>query len=143
MIDVLPGVKCTTSAMTAERIRMDVVSQNIANMNTLQGPDGRPYQRQQVVFETVLEQQRLGDSGPQLQSVRVSRIEKDKRSPRPVYNPTHPQADADGNVYVPDIRLHEEMVDLMTASRAFEANLAVMKNARSMALQSLAIGKRS
>jgi len=144
MIDLLPGVNSTASALTAERIRMDVVSQNIANMNTTRGLDGRPYQRQHVVFESVLQQQQTGDAtGAQPQSVNVARIEKDSRPPRLVYNPGHPDADSQGMVAMPDINMHEEMVDLITASRAFEANLAVMKNARGMALQTLAIGKRA
>ena len=141
MIDLLPGVNLTTAALNAERVRMEVVSQNIANINTTRGLDGKPYQRQHVVFETVL-RQAGGDLGAPSQEVMVSRIEKDQRPPQMVYEPGHPDADSDGMVAMPDINMHEEMVDLITASRAFEANLAVMKNARSLALQSLAIGKR-
>ena len=141
MIDLLPGVNLTTAALNAERVRMEVVSQNIANINTTRGLDGKPYQRQHVVFETVL-RQAGGDPGAPSQEVMVSRIEKDQRPPHLVYEPGHPDADSDGMVAMPDINMHEEMVDLITASRAFEANLAVMKNARSLALQSLAIGKR-
>jgi flagellar basal-body rod protein FlgC len=142
MIDILPGVNLTTAALNAERVRMEVVSQNIANINTTRGLDGKPYQRQQVVFETVL-RQAIGDPGAQPQEVIASRIEKDSRPPNLVYEPGHPDADSDGMVAMPDINMPEEMVDLITASRAFEANLAVMKNARSLALQSLAIGKRA
>jgi flagellar basal-body rod protein FlgC len=143
MINLLPGVDSTASALTAERIRMDVISQNIANINTIRGLDGRPYQRQQVVFETVLQQRLTGDLGAAPQGVKVARIERDHRPARLVYEPGHPDANSDGMVVVPDISLHEEMVDLIAASRAFEANLAVFKNARSMALQTLALGKRS
>jgi len=142
MIDLLPGINSTTSALNAERIRMDVVGQNIANLNTTHGPDGRPYQRQQVVFETMLRQASDG-SGAQPQSVMTTRIEKDHRAARLVYEPGHPDANSEGMVAVPDINMAEEMVDLIAASRSFEANLAVMKNARSMAIQTLSIGKRS
>jgi flagellar basal-body rod protein FlgC len=143
MIDLLPGVNSTAAALTAERMRMDVIGQNLANINTTRGLEGRPYQRQHVVFETVL-QQRLGaDALAPLQSVRVSRIEKDHRPPKLVHQPGHPDADAHGMVATPDINLHEEMVDLIAAARAFEANLAVLKNARALTLQTLAIGKRS
>jgi len=122
---------------------MDVVSQNIANINTTRGLDGRPYQRQQVVFETVL-QSRLGaDVGAPAQAVKVARIDRDLRPPKLVHEPGHPDANRDGMVAMPAISLHEEMVDLIAASRAFEANLAVLRNARSMAMQTLAIGKRS
>jgi flagellar basal-body rod protein FlgC len=143
MIDILPGVHSTASALQAERLRMEVVSQNIANINTTRGPDGKPYQRQQLVFESVLQGQLSGDLSVQPHLVKVSRIEPDHRPPKLVYNPGHPNANHDGLVAVPDINLHEEMVDLIAASRAFEANLAVLKNARSMAIQTLGIGKRS
>jgi flagellar basal-body rod protein FlgC len=142
MIEILPGITSTTSALNAERIRMDVVGQNIANMNTARGLDGRPYQRQQVVFETILNQH-IGDAtGSMPESVNIARVEKDHRPPKLVYAPGHPDANAEGMVAMPDINMAEEMVDLITASRSFEANLAVMKNARAMALQTLTIGKR-
>ncbi|MGD0060181.1 MAG: flagellar basal body rod protein FlgC [Verrucomicrobiia bacterium] len=142
MIDFLSGVKSTTAALTAERVRMDVISQNIANANTTQGADGKPYQRQQVVFETVLNQQMSDSSGAQPQPVRVARVEADKRPPLMVYSPGHPNADKNGMVAMPNINIHEEMADLITSSRSFEANLAVLKNAQAMAMQALSIGKR-
>lgn len=140
MINLLSGVQSTTSALNAERIRMEVISQNIANVNTTRGLDGKPYQRQQAVFETTLRniQDAYGESASM---VNVSRVEKDGRAPRLVHNPGHPDADAQGNVAMPDINIHEEMADLISSSRTFEANLAVIKNARQMALQSLTIGK--
>ncbi len=145
MINILPGVESSAAALNAERIRMEVISQNIANVNTTDGPDGKPYQRQQVVFETVLRQQQENPGGlaGSLQAVQVSRIEKDPSPPRMLYNPAHPDADAQGMVAMPNINVHAEMVDLISASRSFEANLAVVKNARAMALQALGIGKRS
>ncbi|MEY2410425.1 MAG: flagellar basal-body rod protein FlgC [Verrucomicrobiota bacterium] len=141
MINILPGVNLTTAALNAERVRMEVISQNIANVNTTRGLDGKPYQREHVVFETVL-RQAAGDSIGSPQQVIASRIEKDERAPNLVYEPGHPDANSDGMVAMPNINMQQEMVDLIAASRAFEANLAVMKNARSLALQSLAIGKR-
>ncbi len=140
MINLLSGIHSTSSALNAERIRMQVISQNIANANTTRGPDGKPYAREQVVFETLLGQQRA--SGSAEQGVQVSRIEKDTRPPRLVFNPSHPEADTNGMVAMPNINIHEEMVDMIASSRAFEANLAVVKNARNMALQTLSIGKR-
>lgn len=132
----------TAAALNAERVRMEVVSQNIAHANTTRGPDGKPYQAQHVIFETVLENaQQAGGASPQ--SVVVSRIEKESGPPRLVYEPGHPEANAEGMVAMPDINVHEEMVELLAASRAFEANLAVLKNARNLAAQTLAIGKRS
>jgi flagellar basal-body rod protein FlgC len=142
MLDILPGINSTTAALNAERIRIDVVGQNIANLNTTRGPDGKPYQRQQVVFETLFQQAR-DSAGAPLQTLSVARIEKDQRPPKLVYEPGHPDANSDGMVALPNINMAEEMVDLIAASRTFEANLAVMKNARSMAIQELSIGKRS
>ena len=141
MLDILPGVNSTTAALNAERIRMDVVGQNIANLNTTRGLDGKPYQRQQVVFETLFQQATEAASGPG--TVTVARVEKDHRPAKLVYEPGHPDADADGMVALPDINMASEMVDLIASSRSFEANLAVLKNARGMAIQTLSIGKRS
>ena len=140
MIDVLSGVKSTVAALNAERTRLDVISENIANAQTTRGPDGKPYQRQVVVFETALKQAIEG--GGQVPMLREARIQKDSRPPQLIYEPGHPDADANGMVALPNINIHEEMADLIAASRAFEANLAVVKNARSMALQTLAIGKK-
>ncbi|MEI2726858.1 MAG: flagellar basal body rod protein FlgC [Verrucomicrobiota bacterium] len=143
MINILNGINATSSALNAERIRMEVISQNIANANTTHDVDGKPYQRQQVVFERMLDQQQaLNGSGVGSSSVQVARIEKDSRAPNLVYSPGHPDADANGMVATPNISIHEEMADMIVSSRAFEANLAVVRNARSMALQTLAIGKR-
>lgn len=143
MINILTGINSTASALDAERVRMEVISQNIANANTTRDVDGQPYQRQQVVFQAVLDQQqRLDGSGANRSSVQVARIEKEARPPRLVFNPGHPDADANGMVATPNINIHEEMADLIVSSRAFEANLAVVRNARSMALQTLSIGKR-
>ena len=142
MIDLLPGINSTSAALYAERTRMDVVSENIANADTTKGLDGKPYQRQQVVFESVLSAKQAFDTpGSGARSVQIARIQKDTRPPRMIYNPSHPDANSQGMVAMPDINIHEEMVDMITSSRAFEANLAVVKNARTMAMQSLSIGK--
>jgi flagellar basal-body rod protein FlgC len=141
MVQILSGIQSTTAALDAERTRLDVISENIANANTTRGPDGKPYQRQLVVFESAL-QQAIGD-GTQAQTptLKVVRIDKDPRPPVMIYEPGHPDADANGMVAMPNINLNEEMADMIAASRAFEANLAVVKNSRTMALQTLAIGK--
>lgn|SRR5688572_18541906 len=144
MINILTGIDSTSSALNAERIRMDVVSQNIANVNTTRGPNGKPYVRQQVVFEAVLKDHLKpgGLPGGDAQTVRVAQVEAARRPVRMVYQPGHADADANGMVAMPNINIHEEMVDLMAASRSYEANLSVVKTARSMALQTLGIGKR-
>ncbi|MHC1769684.1 MAG: flagellar basal body rod protein FlgC [Verrucomicrobiia bacterium] len=139
---ILSGIQSTSSALQAERIRMEVIAQNIAHMHTTRGLNGEPYQRQQLVFESVLNQAQSGaaEAGPR--SVRVVGVQVDSRPPRLVYNPTHPEADAHGMVAMPNINMHEEMADLIVASRAYEANLTVARNARAMAMQTLSIGKR-
>jgi flagellar basal-body rod protein FlgC len=142
MINLLTGIDSTASALDAERIRMDVIAGNIANANVSRGVDGKPYQRQEVAFESVLRTQQGFDSpdaGSQL--VRIARVQKDSRPPRLVYNPGHPDANKQGMVAMPNINIHEEMVDMIASSRSYEANLAVVKNARTMAMQALSIGK--
>lgn len=144
MLQIIPGVKATSAALDAERTRLDIIAQNIANANTTRGLDGRPYQRQQVVFETILEKVQGGGDGPDLRvgGPRISRIAADPRPGRSVYQPGHPDANGEGMVQMPNVSVHEEMADLVAASRSFDANLAVLKTARQMTIQSLAIGKR-
>ncbi len=142
MIQLLPGIQSTASALDAEHTRFDVVSQNIANAQVTRGADGGPYRRQQVVFETFLTDGPNSTNFDGSRAVRVSNIEKDQRPFREVYNPEHPDADGRGIVKLPNVNVHEEMVDLIASSRAFEANLAVVKNARQMAQQAMTIGKR-
>lgn len=141
MINVLSGIQSTSAALDAEQTRLDVISENIANANTTHGVDGKPYQRQVVVFESALQQAMNADGDTQTPTLRVAKIESDNRPPVQVYDPGNPDADASGMVSLPNINIHEEMADLISASRAFEANLAVVKNSRAMALQTLSIGK--
>lgn len=140
MIQILTGVQSTAAALDAERQRINVISENIANANTTHGLNGKPYQRQVVVFESALNQA-VNTDGTQAPAEQVARIESDPRPPIQVYDPGNPDADSHGMVAMPNIDIHEEMADMISASRTFEANLAVVKNARSMAMQTLAIGK--
>ena len=138
MIDILSGIQSTAAALDAERTRLDVISENIANANTTRGPDGKPYQRQEVVFESALQQ---AMDGQQVPTLKVAGIVKDPRPFEEVYEPGNPDADAHGMVSMPNVNVNEEMADMISASRTFEANLAVVKNARAMAMQTLSIGK--
>jgi flagellar basal-body rod protein FlgC len=140
MIQVLTGIQNTSAALDAERTRLDVISQNIANAHTTHDVDGKPYQRKVVVFETALQNAMNGD-GSNLSAIQVAKIENDKRPPIKIYDPGNPEADARGMVAMPNVNIHEEMADMISASRTFEANLAVVKNARSMAMATLAIGR--
>lgn len=140
MLDLIPGIRTTASALSAERLRADVVSMNIANAMSGRGADGTIYQRQQVVFETLMSQQGAGASGGAAPASELSaKVELDPHPPRWVPDPSNPGR----MIEVPDINIHREMVDMMLSGRAYEANLAVAKNARSMALQTLSLGKRA
>lgn len=139
-MNLIAGIDVTAGALNAQKTRLDIVAQNIANAQTTRGPGGGPYQRQVVSFESELVQ-REGRGGPALQSVRVGDITTDRTPGQEVYDPQHPDAGPDGLVRMPNVNLAYEMVDLITASRAYEANLSVVKNARQMAMRALEIGK--
>ena len=141
-MNIISGIDITSGALNAQKTRLDIVAQNIANAQTTRGPNGLPYQRKLVSFESELIRRTGGGStGPGLQGVRVGSITDDKAKGERVYDPQHPDASADGYVQMPNVNMAYEMVDLMTASRAYEANLSVVKNARQMALKALDIGK--
>ncbi|MEA3212881.1 MAG: flagellar basal-body rod protein FlgC [Chthoniobacter sp.] len=138
-MNVLSGIDITASALNAEKMRMDVVAENVANAHTTHGPDGKPYQRKLVSFETVL--RTAGGARHALAGgVRVAKVKNDPTPGPAVYDPQHPDADASGMVQMPNVNLAFEMVDLISSTRAYEANLAVVKNAKQMAHKALSIG---
>jgi flagellar basal-body rod protein FlgC len=139
-MNLIAGIDITAGALNAQKTRLDVVAQNIANAQTTRTPNGGPYMRQIVSFETQM-LRHAGNVGASLQSVKVGTITTDRTPGQQVYNPQHPDATADGMVTMPNVNLSYEMVDLITASRAYEANLAIVKNARQMAMKTLEIGK--
>jgi flagellar basal-body rod protein FlgC len=141
-MNLISGIDVTAGALNAQKTRLDIVAQNIANAQTTRGPDGLPYQRKMVSFETELLRQSGAAAGSAAtQSVRVGSIQTDTTPGQKVYDPQHPDAGADGYVTMPNVNMAYEMVDLMTASRAYEANLSVVKNAKQMAMKALEIGK--
>jgi flagellar basal-body rod protein FlgC len=137
-MNLITGIDVTADALSAQKTRLDIVAQNIANAQTTRTAAGGPYQRQIVSFETQLMQQPGGES---LQSVKVAGITPDKTPGQRVYDPQNPDAGSDGMVTMPNVNLAYEMVDLITASRAYEANLSFAKNARLLAQKTLEIGK--
>ena len=140
-INIMPGAASAASALQAEKVRMEVISQNIANASTTSTPEGGPYRRQVVRFETIMANQ--FDPNSAVQEVRVAGIENDTRPHRLIFQPGHPDADQKtGMVKYPNVSVHEEMADLIASSRAMEANLAIIRTARQMAMQTLAIGKK-
>ena len=140
MIQILTGIQNTSAALDAEHVRLDVISQNIANAQTTRDVDGKPYQRRVVMFENVLNSTMNGGN-PDLPAMQVAKIERDSRPSIKIYSPGNPEADEHGMVAMPNVNIHEEMADYISAQRSFEANLAVVKNARTLAMQTLAIGK--
>jgi flagellar basal-body rod protein FlgC len=136
-MNILASTAITATALDAEKMRVDITSQNIANAHTTQGIDGKPYQRRIVAFESVLNEQ----MGPNMQGVRISDVKRDETPGEILYNPQHPHANDQGNVQMPNVNIAFEMVDMVTATRSYEANLAVVRNARQMANQALAIGR--
>lgn len=139
-MNLISGIDVTSGALTAQKTRLDIVAQNIANAQTTRTPSGGPYQRQVVSFESELIRRATG-GGMSLQGVKVGSIAPDRTPGQQVYNPQHPDAGPDGLVTMPNVNLSYEMVDLITASRAYEANLSVVKNAKQMAMKALEIGK--
>ncbi|MEG1448593.1 MAG: flagellar basal body rod protein FlgC [Oscillospiraceae bacterium] len=139
----LNSLNITGSALTAQRYRMDIISQNIANADTTKTADGTPYKRQQVVlrereFKDVLKGEMTSNRGG---GVYVEEVIENENPSIPVYDPTHPHADENGYVMMPNVNKTEEMVDLMAASRAYEANITALSVVKAMAMKALEIGK--
>ena len=134
----------SASGLAAERLRMDVISQNLANVNSTRGADGKPYRRHEVVFKasdnvpgTTGSSKTSG--GSQLHGVEAVAIVEDPSELRAVHDPSNPDADENGYVYYPNVNPVTEMVDMMTATRAYEANVTAMNAAKNMALKALDI----
>lgn len=144
--------RISASGLTAQRLRMDVVASNLANTETTRTLEGGPYRRQRVEFAPILAQH-LGAVAPVAetgaspltadpgQGVRVSAIQSDATATRSVYDPAHPDANADGYVLLPDIDVVTEMTDMLSASRAYEANVTVLNATKAMTLKTLDLGR--
>ncbi len=138
----LNSVNTIGSALTAERFRTNIILQNIANQNTTRTADGEPYRRKQVIF-----QERTQTFDEVLQTVkgggvRVTEVVESQEDFRPVYEPEHPDADEDGYVYYPNVNNTEEQIDLMEASRVYEANVSALSVVKAMATKALEIGRQ-
>ena len=136
------ALNISASGLTAERMRMDVVAENLANVNTTRGADGQPYRRKEVVLA---ERQGEGSFGAALAGamsgkpggVEVAAIAEDQTPLKQVYDPGHPDADANGYVQMPNVDSVAEMVDLISAQRAYEANVTAMQAAKQMLSKTL------
>lgn len=139
----LSSLDIAGSALTAERKRIDIALQNIANAETTQTASGEPYRRKLAVFQErpLSFQQTLENVQKKSGGVRISQIVESERDFRSVYDPTNPLADENGYVLYPNVDRTEERVDLLAASNSFNANLTAMNVVKSMAMKALEIGK--
>lgn len=136
-VDFFAAMEVSASGLSAQRVRMNVASSNLANAQTTQTADGGPYRRRDVVVQSVT----MPGVDDAINGVEVSQISQDAAPPRMEYDPGHPQADARGYVAYPNVNPVEEMVDMITASRAYEAGVTSMNTAVSMAERALGIGR--
>jgi flagellar basal-body rod protein FlgC len=134
MADLFGALAISASGMAAERVRMDVTSDNLANANSTRGANGQPYQRQEVILQSggVSFSDALGNAG-----VQVSQIAADPTPGRQVYDPGNPDANAQGYVTMPNVSTVTEMTDLITESRSYEANAQAMNTAKQLYLKTL------
>lgn len=142
--DLLNSMHISAAGMSAQRTRMDIVSENIANAESTRTNEGGPYRRRQVVFQAIPQNDKSFSNvftsafeNKQNQSVKAAYIAEDKRPFREVYDPSHPDADAKGIVRMPNVNPVEEMVDMNSAARSFEANVTTMEASKRMFLKSL------
>ncbi len=139
-MDVLNTLYTSGSALTAQRLRMDVIASNLANLETTSTPHGGPYKREMVVFQP-RPNPPGSDNGALDQGVQVTAVIQDTTPPRRVHDPGNPLADANGYVSYPNVDLSTEMVDLMAANRAYEANASVIKTTKDAVAQTLDLGR--
>ncbi len=146
-MNIFRSMDISASALTASRYQMDVIGENIANANTTRTANGGPYRRKYVVFQQRQQpylfsnflqesQERMGGGG-----VRVVATREDQSPMKIVYDPQHPDADAEGYVRLPNVDMEREMVDMLVATRSYEANITVINNFKNMANRALQIGK--
>jgi len=141
------GIDISASGLTAERLRMDVISNNIANVNTTRTEDGEPFRRKMVIFQSrnaYGQRPYLDRINPQEpgRGVRVNAIMEDMTPFKMEYDPNHPDADSEGYIRRPNINIVHEMVDMITATRAYEANVTCINSAKDMTNAALNIGGR-
>lgn len=135
------------SALIAQKQRMDIISQNIANVDTTRTQDGGPYIRKTAVFEEMPDNPsfkkslKIANAKIKGGGVRINTIEEDATDLKSVYNPQHPDADENGYVLMPNVDTVKEMVDMISATRSYEANVTAFNAVKQMALKALEIGR--
>lgn len=143
-MDILNTFKISGSALQAQSLRLNTISSNLANVETTSTPEGGPYKKKSVYFQSTpinFQQHLNSELHRGLQGVEVTKIVEDPQPPRLVYNPSHVDANEQGYVAMPNISVLEEMVDMMSATRSYQANVTSIKMAKRMALKALEIGR--
>ena len=148
-MSIFNSINVSTSALTAEKTRIDIIAKNMANVNTTNTTGGMPYRRQMVIFEenkrdsfsALLNKHRnkLNGDGD---GVKISKIVEDESPFKLVYEPGHPEADEEGYVKMPNVDIVKEMVDLISAQRSYDANVTSINTSKSMLMKALEIGRR-
>ncbi len=146
-MDFFSAMNVSSSALAAERTRMNLISSNLANANATRTPEGGPYKRKDAVFvaapfENSFNRALDGTAEKHVRSVEVAEIIEDQNPPRLQYDPGHPDANAQGYVALPNVNVVEEMADMISATRAYEANVTAVQAARNMALKTLEISSK-
>jgi len=149
-MDFLSSMKISSSGLSAQlsaqRKRMETISSNLANIETTRTPEGGPYRRKDVVITAMPLENEFGsvlknEFGGNVKQAMVTEVVEDQTEPKLVYNPKHPDANEAGYVSMPNIDLMSEMVDMMSATRSFEANVTAINAAKSMALRAIDLGR--
>lgn len=145
-MDFSTALRVSASGMAAQRMRMNTISSNIANINTTRTPEGGPYRRKDVVFESMPDQRNFGElvtvkPDEQVQRVQVTDVVSDRKAPLMKYEPDNPDANEEGYVAYPNINLMEEMANMIQASRSYEANVSAVQASKDMAMSALEIGR--
>ena len=141
-MSVFGALDVSATGMTAQQLRMDTISENIANVNTTRGKDGKPYKRKTVLFEeksypSFSESLSMANRHNIGKGVKASKIVEDNSEGSKVYDPSHPDADENGYVTYPNVNVITEMTDLIDASRSYEANATAFSTSKSMAVKGL------
>ena len=147
-MDLFKIFSLSGSGMAAQRSRMTVVAGNMANSETTRTPEGGPYRRRDIIFQSApadgefsSELDKLSERDNDPQGVEVVGVKQSSRPPRKLFDPHHPDADSEGYVALPNINAMEEMVDMMSAVRSYEANLATYNTTKSLIRKILDIGR--
>jgi len=145
-MDFFDAISASSSGLSAQRLRMNLISGNLANVNTTRTREGGPYRRKEAIFaarplEESFKKILADRHRKQLSTVQVDRVIEDSNPPVMKYDPGHPDADEKGYVAMPNINVMEEMVNMISATRGYEANVSALKAAKEMATTALEIGK--